>query len=115
MPQKDVSSSTAMIAGYTQMDMLKGFRKFRVNVIGRYKAKFHNLYQRPPCPCQNMSFGIENGLLSKHREVTNALVTVYAKCRSTDKADVKPDSTTFANVPSASIKMGALEEGVDIH
>ncbi|XP_057859505.2 uncharacterized protein LOC131068340 [Cryptomeria japonica] len=103
MPQKDVSSSTAMIAGYAQMDMLKGFRKFRVNVIGQISQ---------PLPAFSL-------LVPKYelwnREVTNALVTVYAKCRSTDKADVKPDSTTFAKVPSASIKMGALEEGVDIH
>lgn len=45
----------------------KGFGNFPKNAINGFQAKFDNLYQDPPYPCQEMIFGIRNGHPSKHQ------------------------------------------------
>ncbi|XP_059067597.1 pentatricopeptide repeat-containing protein At4g30700 [Cryptomeria japonica] len=63
--------------------------------------------------------------ISPNVVVATALVDMYAKCESIDKARVKPNSSTFASILPACakmgalgqvcVKMGALEQGMEIH
>ncbi|XP_059067389.1 pentatricopeptide repeat-containing protein At2g39620 [Cryptomeria japonica] len=165
MPQKDVVSWNAMIAGYAQNGFvekaLDTFKQMQLAGINPNSVTFASIL--PACAkigALEQGMDIHQSILqwgfSSDIIVGNALVDMYAKCNSIDKAwelfermpqrnvvswtamiagyaqnefvekavetfkqmqlaGVKPNSTTFASILSACAKMGALEQGMDIH
>ncbi|XP_057818466.2 putative pentatricopeptide repeat-containing protein At3g23330 [Cryptomeria japonica] len=165
MPQKDVVSWTAIIAGYAQNGLVeKALETFKKMHLAGVKSDSTNFVSILPA-CAKMGAlnqgidihqrVVESGLLSDV-QVASALVDMYFKCGSIDKAcelfekmpqrdvcswnvmiagyalnsfvekaletfkkmqmtGVKPNSTTFASILPSCAKMGALEEGMDIH
>ncbi|XP_057846895.2 pentatricopeptide repeat-containing protein At2g39620 [Cryptomeria japonica] len=165
MPQRDVVSWNAMIAGYALNGFvakaLETFKQMQLEGIKPNSKTFASILSacaKVGALEQGMDIHhsiIEGGFLSDIM-VGNALVDMYAKCGSICKARelfdkmsqrnvvswtaviagyaqngfvenaletfkqmqlaaVKPDSTTFASILSACAKMGALEQGIDIH
>ncbi|KAH9288067.1 hypothetical protein KI387_032184, partial [Taxus chinensis] len=165
MPQKNVVSWTSMIAGYTQNGFvekaLETFKQMQLVGVNPNSTTFASLLSacaKMGALEQGMDIHesiMERGFLSDV-VVANALVDMYAKCGSIQKAralfdnmpqkdiiswnaiivgyaqngfvekaletfkemqlvGVKPDSTTFASILPACAKMGALEQGMDIH
>ncbi|XP_057852302.2 pentatricopeptide repeat-containing protein At4g13650-like isoform X2 [Cryptomeria japonica] len=165
MPKKDVISWTAMISGYAQHEFaekaLQMFKQMQLAGVKPNSKTFSSIL--PACAKMGaLEQGIDihqsikdRGILS-NVVVATALVDMYAKCGSIDKArelfdrmperdvfswntmivgytqngfvekaletfkqmqlaGVKPDSTTFASILPACAKMGALEQGIDIH
>ncbi|XP_057854815.2 pentatricopeptide repeat-containing protein At2g13600 [Cryptomeria japonica] len=165
MPQRNVVSWTAMIVGYAQNGFvekaLETFKQMQLAGIKPDSTTFASVL--PACAKMGaLEQGIdihqsimEGGFLSDIL-VGNALVDMYAKCGSINKAcelfdrmpqkdaiswnamiagyaqngffekaletykqmqlgGVKPDSATFASILPACAKMGALEQGMDIH
>ncbi|XP_057873047.2 pentatricopeptide repeat-containing protein At1g11290, chloroplastic-like [Cryptomeria japonica] len=165
MPQRNVVSWNAMIAGYAQNGIvekaLETFRQMKLAGVKPNSATFASIL--PLCAKmgaleQGMDIhqSIKDGELLSDVVVATALVDMYAKCGSVDKArelfdrmrqrnvfswtamiagyaqnglaekalktfkqmqlaGVKPNSTTFASILPACAKMGALEQGMDIH
>ncbi|XP_057873045.2 pentatricopeptide repeat-containing protein At3g24000, mitochondrial-like [Cryptomeria japonica] len=163
--QKNVFSWTAMIGGYAQNGFvgkaLKTFKEMQLAGVKPNSTTFASIL--PACAKmgaleQGMDIHqsiMEAGLLSDII-VGNALIDMYAKCGSIDKArelfdkmphrnvvswnamiaryahngcvekaletfkqmqlaGVKPNSTSFASILPACAKMGATEQGMDIH
>ncbi|XP_057873032.2 pentatricopeptide repeat-containing protein At1g11290, chloroplastic-like [Cryptomeria japonica] len=165
MPERNVFSWNAIIAGYTQNGFvektLETFRQMQFAGVKPDPATFASIL--PACAKMGaLEQGIDIHRSIKDRSilsdivVATALVDMYAKCGSVDKArelfdkmtrrnviswnvmiggyaqngfvekaletfkqmqlaGVMPDSATFASVLPACAKMGALEQGVDIH
>ncbi|XP_057837437.2 pentatricopeptide repeat-containing protein At2g13600 isoform X2 [Cryptomeria japonica] len=165
MPQRDVVSWNAMIAGYTQNGFvekaLETFKQMQLAGVKPNSTTFASIL-RACSKMRDLEQGVDihqsikdRGVLS-NVVVASALVDMYAKCGSIDKArevfdkmpqrdviswtamiagyaqngfvekaleafkqmqfaGVKPDSTTFASILPACAKMGALEQGIDIH
>ncbi|XP_057837776.2 pentatricopeptide repeat-containing protein At5g27110-like [Cryptomeria japonica] len=165
MPQRNVVTWNAMIAGYTQNGFVeKALETFKQMQLAGVKSNSTTFASILPA-CAEMG-ALEQGMdihqSIKDREilsdvaVATALVHMYAKCGSIDKAcevfdrmpqrsviswnamiagytqtgfvekaletfkqmqleGVKPNSTTFASILLACAKMGALEQGMDIH
>ncbi|XP_057837438.2 pentatricopeptide repeat-containing protein At3g24000, mitochondrial-like [Cryptomeria japonica] len=165
MPQRNVVSWTAIIAGCAQNGFFeKALETFKQMILAGVKPDSTTFASILPA-CAKMGALeqgtnihqsiMEAGFLSD-TVIGNALVDMYAKCGSIDKAQglfdimpqrnvvswnamivgyahngfvekaletfkqmqsvgVKPDSTTFASILSACAKMGALEQGMDIH
>ncbi|XP_057837804.1 pentatricopeptide repeat-containing protein At3g09040, mitochondrial-like [Cryptomeria japonica] len=164
MPQRNVVSWTAMIAGYAQRgfleEALETFKQMQMAGVQPNSTTFSIIL--PVCAKLGaLEQGInihqsikERGIFSD--VVATALLDMYAKCGSTDKASelfdkmlqrtvvswnamiagysqnglaekasetfeqmqsagVKPNSTTFASILPAYAKMGALEQGMNIH
>ncbi|XP_057862808.2 pentatricopeptide repeat-containing protein At3g12770-like [Cryptomeria japonica] len=165
MPQKNVISWTAIIAGYAQNGFvekaLETFKQMQLAGVQPNSTTFASIL--PACAKMgDLQRGIdihqsitERGL-SSDVIVASALVDMYAKCGSIDKArelfdnmpqrnviswnamitgyaqngfvekaleafkqmqlaDVEPYCTTFASILPACAKMGALEQGTEIH
>ncbi|XP_057832181.2 pentatricopeptide repeat-containing protein At5g27110-like [Cryptomeria japonica] len=165
MPRRDVVSWNAMITGYAQNGLVdKAFETFKQMQLAGVKpdsTTFASIL--PACAkMRDLEQGMDihrnikdRGILS-NVAVATALVDMYAKCGSIDKArklfdkmpernvvswnamiagyaqngffekaletfkqmqlaGVKPMSTTFASVIPACAKMGALEQGMNIH
>ncbi|XP_057837809.2 pentatricopeptide repeat-containing protein At1g11290, chloroplastic-like [Cryptomeria japonica] len=165
MPERDVISWNAMIAGYAQNGFvekaLETFQQMQLACVKPNSTSFANIL--PACAKigafeQGVDIHrsiMEGGFLSDII-VGNALVDMYAKCGSIEKAHelfkrmpqrdviswtamvagyaqngfvekaletfkqmqlagVNPNSTTFASILPACAKMGALEQGMDIH
>ncbi|XP_057816394.2 putative pentatricopeptide repeat-containing protein At3g13770, mitochondrial [Cryptomeria japonica] len=165
MPQRNVVSWNAMTAGYVQNGFvekaLETFKQMQLAGVKLNSSTFVSIL--PACAkigAVEEGMGIhqsiiETGFLSDI-VVASALVDMYAKCGSVDKArqlfdrmpqrdvvswtamivgyaqngfpekaletfkqmqlaGINPDSTTFASVLPACGKMGALEQGMDIH
>ncbi|XP_057848257.2 pentatricopeptide repeat-containing protein At3g16610 isoform X3 [Cryptomeria japonica] len=165
MPQKNVITWTAMIAGYAQNGLvekaLEAFTQMQLAGIKPNSTTFASIL--PACAKmgaveQGMDIHqsiIERGFMSD-LVVANALIDMYAKCgiihkarevfdkmpqknviswnavisgytqngcvekalgtfKQMQSAGVKPDSTTFVCILPACAKMGALEQGTDIH
>ncbi|XP_057816350.2 pentatricopeptide repeat-containing protein At1g11290, chloroplastic-like isoform X2 [Cryptomeria japonica] len=165
MPQRDVISWTVMIAGYVQNGFvekaLQTFKQMQLTGVKPDSSIFASIL--PACthigasePGIAIHQIITEGGFSSDVVVASALVDMYAKCGSIEKAremfdripqrdvvswtamivgyaqngfvekaletfkqmqlaSVKPNSTTFASVLPACAKMGALEQGMDIH
>ncbi|XP_057832149.2 pentatricopeptide repeat-containing protein At3g24000, mitochondrial-like [Cryptomeria japonica] len=165
MPKKNVVSWTTMISGYTQNGLvekaLETFKQMQLACVKPNSTTFVSIL--PACAKmgaleQGMDIhqSIKEGDFLSDIIVGNALVDMYAKCGSVDKAyelfdrmpqrnavswntmiagyahngfvekaletfkqmqlaEVKPNSTTFATILPVCAKMGALEQGVDIH
>ncbi|XP_057817148.2 pentatricopeptide repeat-containing protein At3g12770-like [Cryptomeria japonica] len=95
MPQRDVVSWNTMIAGYTQN-----------SVLDEAVRLFEEMPQRNVISWNVMIAGYEqNGFVEKALETFQQMQLV----------GVKPDSATFASILPACGKMGALEQGMDIH
>ncbi|XP_057847768.2 pentatricopeptide repeat-containing protein At2g22070 isoform X1 [Cryptomeria japonica] len=95
MSQRDAVSWNAMIAGYVQNDLLDEALRL-----------FKDMPRRDVVSWNVMIAGYtQNGLMEM------ALETF----RQMQLAGGKPNSTTFANILSACAKLGALEQGMDIH
>ncbi|XP_059069450.1 pentatricopeptide repeat-containing protein At2g39620-like [Cryptomeria japonica] len=165
IPQRNVVSWNAMIAGYAQngfvVKALQTFKQMQLAGVKPISTTFASIL--PACAKlgaleQGIDIHqkvIEGGYLSDTM-VGNALVDMYAKCGSIEKAcdlfdrmhkknvvswtamiagyaqngfvekaletfkqmqlaGVKPVSATFASILPACAKMGALEQGMDIH
>ncbi|XP_057816354.2 pentatricopeptide repeat-containing protein At3g12770 isoform X2 [Cryptomeria japonica] len=165
MPQRNVVSWNALIAGYVQNGFgekaLETFKEMRLVGVEPYSSTWASII--PACAqIGALELGtaihqiiIESGFFSDII-VGNALVDMYAKCGSMHKArelfdkmpqrnvvswtamivgyaqnglvekaletfkqmqavGVEPNSTTFASILPACAKMGALEQGMDIH
>ncbi|XP_057841650.2 pentatricopeptide repeat-containing protein At2g22070 [Cryptomeria japonica] len=165
MPQPDVITWNAMVVGYTQNGFfekaLEMFTEMQMSGLKPNSTTFASIL--PACAKMGVleqgiyihQSIIESGFLSDV-VVASALVDMYTKCGSIQKArelfdkiskrdavswtamiagyaqngffekaletfkqmqltDVKPDSTTFASILPACAKMGALEQGMDIH
>ncbi|XP_057850517.2 pentatricopeptide repeat-containing protein At3g24000, mitochondrial-like [Cryptomeria japonica] len=165
MPERNEVSWNAMIAGYAQNGFvekaIETFKQMQLAGVKPNSTTFASIL--PACAKmgaleQGMDIHqsiMEGGYLSDII-VGNALVDMYAKCGSIDKArelfnsmpqrnvvswtamiagyaqngfvekalktfqqmqlaGVKPDSTTFVSILPACAKMGALEQGMDIH
>ncbi|XP_057854814.2 pentatricopeptide repeat-containing protein At1g11290, chloroplastic-like [Cryptomeria japonica] len=165
MPQRNVVTWNAMIAGYAQNGLvekaLETLKQMRLGGVKPNSTTFTSIL----AACAKIG-ALEHGMdihqIIEEREISldvvvaTALVDMYAKCGSIDKAHelfdklpqrdvvswtamivgyaqngfvdkaletfkqmqlagVKPDSTTFASILPACAKMGALEQGVDIH
>ncbi|XP_057830827.2 pentatricopeptide repeat-containing protein At2g03880, mitochondrial-like [Cryptomeria japonica] len=165
MPQRNVVSWNAMIAGYVLIGFVeKALETFKQMQLAGIKPNSTTFASILPA-CAKMG-ALEEGMeihqsikargISSDLAVKTALVDMYAKCGSTDKAyevfdkmpqrdvvswnamiagyvqngfvekalgtfkqmqlaAVKPNSTTFASILPACAKMGALEQGMDIH
>ncbi|XP_057858095.2 pentatricopeptide repeat-containing protein At5g27110-like isoform X1 [Cryptomeria japonica] len=162
---RNVVSWTAMIAGYAQNGFLaKSLETFKRMQLAGVKPDSTTFVSILPA-CAKMGaldhgMGIHESIMewgfSSDIVVGNALVDMYAKCGSIEKARelfermpqrdvaswnamiagyaqngfvekaletfnqmqlarVKPNSTTFASVLPACAKMGALEQGMEIH
>ncbi|XP_057854806.2 pentatricopeptide repeat-containing protein At5g27110 [Cryptomeria japonica] len=165
MPQRDVISWNEMIAGYAQNGFiekaLETFKQMQWTGVMPNSITFVSIL--PSCAklgCLEQGMDIhqnimEGGFLSDIM-VGNALLDMYAKCGSIDKAyklfdkmpqrnvvswnamiagyaqnglvekaleifkqmqmaNIKPNSTTFVSILPVCAKMGALEQGMDIH
>ncbi|XP_057871944.2 pentatricopeptide repeat-containing protein At1g15510, chloroplastic isoform X2 [Cryptomeria japonica] len=165
MPLRNVVSWTAMIVGYVHNGFveraLETFKKMQLEGVKPNSTTFASIL--PACAkvgALKQGMGIhqsilEGGFLSDV-VVAIALIDMYAKCGSINKArqlfdkipqrnvvswnamivgyaqngfvekaleifkqmqltGVKPNSTTFASILPACAKMGALEQGIDIH
>ncbi|XP_057858599.2 pentatricopeptide repeat-containing protein At2g27610-like [Cryptomeria japonica] len=165
MPQRNVVSWNAMIAGYAQNlfveKALETFKQMQLACVKPDSTTFASIL--PACAQMGaLEHGtaihhiiIESGFFSDII-VGNALADMYAKCGSIDKArelfdkmpekgvvswtamiagyaqngfvekaletfkqmqlaGVKPNCTTFSSILPACAKMGALEQGMDIH
>ncbi|XP_057873083.2 putative pentatricopeptide repeat-containing protein At3g23330 [Cryptomeria japonica] len=96
MPQRDVFSWTAMIAGYAQNG----------GSIDKARELFDRMPQRDVFSWTAMIAGYaQNGFVEQALETFKQM----------QLAGVKPDSTTFASILPACAKMGDLEQGIDIH
>ncbi|XP_057836735.2 pentatricopeptide repeat-containing protein At5g27110 [Cryptomeria japonica] len=165
MPQRSVVSWTAMIAGYAQNGFLEKavetFKQMHFAGVKPDSTTFASIL--PACAKmgaleQGMDIhqSIKDSRILSDVVVANALIDMYAKCGSVDKArelfdrmptrdvvswnamiagyaqngfveksfetfkqmqlaGVKTNSTTFATIISICAKMGALEQGMDIH
>ncbi|XP_057830817.2 pentatricopeptide repeat-containing protein DOT4, chloroplastic [Cryptomeria japonica] len=164
MPKRNVVSWNAMIVGYAQIGLaekaLETFKQMQLAGVMPDSTTFASIL--PACAkmgAVEQGMGIHQNI--KDRGISSdilatALVDMYAKCGSIDKAQevfdkmprrnvvswnamiagyaqngfveraletfrqmqltgVKPDSTTFASILPACAKMGALEQGMDIH
>ncbi|XP_057837821.2 pentatricopeptide repeat-containing protein At3g16610-like [Cryptomeria japonica] len=165
MPQRNVVSWTAMIAGYAQNGIvekaLETFKQMQLAGLKPNSTTFASILSA----CAKMGdldYGmvihqsIMEGKFLSDNIVGNALIDMYAKCGSIDRArelfdrmpqrdviswnamiagyaqngfvekaletlkqmqfaGVKPNSTTLISILSACAKMGALEQGMDIH
>ncbi|XP_057818471.2 pentatricopeptide repeat-containing protein At2g13600-like [Cryptomeria japonica] len=95
MPQRDSVSWNAMIAGYAQSGVLDEALKL-----------FKEIPQRDVVSWTAMIAGYaQNEFVEKALEIFKQMLL----------AGVKPDSKTFASILPACTKMGALEQGMDIH
>ncbi|XP_057837431.2 pentatricopeptide repeat-containing protein At2g03880, mitochondrial-like [Cryptomeria japonica] len=165
MPERDVLSWTAMIAGYAQNGFvdkaLQTFKQMQLAGVKPNSTTFASIL--PACAKMgdleqgmNIHESIKEGGFFSDVIVATALIDMYAKCRSIDKArelfdiipqkdviswnamiagyahngfvdkalqtfeqmqlaGVKPNTTTFSSILPACAKMGALEQGMDIH
>lgn len=165
MPQRNVFSWTALIAGFAQNgfaeEALETFKKMQLAGVKPNSTTFASVL----AVCAKMGAfeqgidihqTIKDGGILLDAVVATALVDMYAKCGKIDKAcevfdkisqrnvvswntmiagyaqngflgkalqtfsqmqsaGVNPDSTTFATVLPVCAKMGALEQGMDIH
>ncbi|XP_057837432.2 pentatricopeptide repeat-containing protein At1g11290, chloroplastic-like [Cryptomeria japonica] len=165
VPQRDVISWNAMIAGYAHIGFvgkaLKTFKQMQFAGVKPNSTTFVNIL--PACAKMGaLEQGMvihqsinDRGILSDV-VVATALVDMYAKCGSIDKArelfnrmpqknvvswnamvagyaqngfveqaletfkqmqlaGIQPNSTTFTTILPACAKMGAMEQGIDIH
>ncbi|XP_057837778.2 pentatricopeptide repeat-containing protein At1g11290, chloroplastic [Cryptomeria japonica] len=165
MPQRTVVSWNAMITGYAQNGLAeKASEIFKQMQLADVKPNSTTFASILPAYAKigdleqgiNIHRSMMEGFFSSNIIAGNALVDMYAKCGSIDKArqvfdkipqrDViswnamiagytqngfaekaletfkqmqlavaKPNSTTFASILLACAKMGALEQGVNIH
>ncbi|XP_057837814.1 pentatricopeptide repeat-containing protein At3g24000, mitochondrial-like [Cryptomeria japonica] len=165
MPQRNVVSWNAMIAGYVQNGLvekaLETFKKMQLTCVESNSTTFTIIL--PACAKmgaleQGMDIhqSIMEGDFLSDITTGNALVDMYAKCGIIDKAcelfdrmpqrdviswnvmiagyvqnrmvekaietfgqmqlaGLKPNSTTFVSILPACAKMGAFEQGMDIH
>ncbi|XP_057837805.2 pentatricopeptide repeat-containing protein At4g18520, chloroplastic-like [Cryptomeria japonica] len=165
MPQRNVVSWNVMIAGYAQNGFvekaLETFKQMQLAGVKPNSTAFATIL--PACAKMGaLEQGMDIHQSMKDREilsdvvVATALVDMYAKCGSIDKAreffdrmpqkdvvswtamiagyaqngfvekavetfkemqvaGVKPNSTTFSTILPACAKIGALEQGMDIH
>ncbi|XP_057841718.2 pentatricopeptide repeat-containing protein At1g11290, chloroplastic-like [Cryptomeria japonica] len=165
MPHRDIISWNAMISGYAQNGFdekaLEFFKQMQLAGVKPDPTTFASIL--PACAKlgdleQGMDIhqSINDGGILSNVVVVSALVDMYAKCGSIDKArelfdgiprrdlvswnaliagyaqngfvgkaletfkqmqlaGVKPNSTTFTSILPACAKMGALEQGIDIH
>ncbi|XP_057826506.2 pentatricopeptide repeat-containing protein At1g09410, mitochondrial [Cryptomeria japonica] len=126
MPQRDVVSWNTMIAVYAQNGVIDEAIRF-----------FKEMPQRNVVSWNAMIAGyVQNGVLDEasrlfkempQRDVVswNVMIAGYAQNGLAEKAletfkhmqleGVKPDSATFAGLLPACAKMGALEQGKDVH
>ncbi|XP_057845150.2 pentatricopeptide repeat-containing protein At3g12770-like [Cryptomeria japonica] len=165
MPQRNVFSWTAMVAGYARNGFVeKALETFKQMQMAGVKPNSTTFASILPA-CTKMG-ALEQGM-EIHRSikeagflsdviVATALVDLYSKCGSIDKAralfdtmpqrdviscnamiagyaqngsvdkaletfkhmqlaGIKPNSTTFASILTTCAKVGALEQGIDIH
>ncbi|KAH9288084.1 hypothetical protein KI387_032201 [Taxus chinensis] len=95
MPQRDVVSWTAIIAGYAQS-----------GVLGEALRLFKEIPQPDAISWNAMVAGYaQNGFVEK------ALMAF----KQMQLVGINPNSSTFATILPACAKMGALEQGIDIH
>ncbi|XP_059069451.1 pentatricopeptide repeat-containing protein At4g21065-like [Cryptomeria japonica] len=95
IPQRNVVSWNAMIAGYA-----------RCGSVDKARELFDRMPQRNVISWNAMIAGYaQKGSLEKASETFKQM----------ELAGVKPNSTTFASILPACAKMGALEQGMDIH
>ncbi|XP_057815415.2 pentatricopeptide repeat-containing protein At3g26782, mitochondrial [Cryptomeria japonica] len=95
MPQRDVISWNVMIAGYAQN-----------NVLDEASRLFREM-PRPDVVSWNAMLAgyAQNGFFEN----------AFAIFRQMQSTGFKPNSTTFASILSACAKVGALEQGMDVH
>ncbi|XP_057862799.2 pentatricopeptide repeat-containing protein At5g48910 [Cryptomeria japonica] len=126
IPQKNVVSWTAMIAGYAQSgDLDKALRLFKEmphrNVVS-WTAMIAGYAQNGVLDEALRLFEV---MPQKNVVSWNALIAGYAQngfvvkaletFKQIQSAGVIPDSTTFASILPACAKIGALEQGLNIH
>ncbi|XP_057865073.1 pentatricopeptide repeat-containing protein DOT4, chloroplastic [Cryptomeria japonica] len=108
MPQRNVVSWTAIVAGYAQSgfveEALETFKQMQL--IQMASEVFDKMLQRDVVSWNAMTAGY-----AQNRFFEEALETF----KQMQSVGVKPNSTTFASILPVCAKIGALEQGMDIH
>ncbi|XP_057838443.2 pentatricopeptide repeat-containing protein At2g13600-like [Cryptomeria japonica] len=109
MPQRNVVSWNAIIAGYAQNDFveeaLENFKKIQSTGVKPITTTFGSVLTA----CAKMEAleqgCVQNGLVEKALETFKQM----------HLGGVKPNSTTFASILPACARMGALDQGMGLH
>ncbi|XP_057852299.1 pentatricopeptide repeat-containing protein At5g39350 [Cryptomeria japonica] len=98
---KDRGISSNVVVATALVDMYA-----KCGSIDKARELFDGMPQKDPVSWNAMIVGyVQNGFVEKALEIFKQMLL----------AGVKPNSTTFASILPACAKMGALEQGIDIH
>ncbi|XP_059069530.1 pentatricopeptide repeat-containing protein At4g13650-like [Cryptomeria japonica] len=126
MPQRNVISWNAMIAGYANCGSIEKARELFERMPQRDVVSWNAMIAGyAKCGSIDVAREVFDRMPQKNVISWNAMISGYTQNEFLEKAieifkqmqltGVKPDSTTFASVLPACAKLGDLEQGMDIH